>query len=81
MNDKKQVVRIEPTDKASQRTKNRIRERGPIFQVDRYHLDGNTWLMRQELGNGCTTYPHGHGEIWIGWLPVDEFKVIESISR
>ena len=81
MTDKKQVVRIEPTDKASQRTKNRIRERGPVFQVDRHHLDGNTWLMRQELGNGCTTYPHGHGEIWIGWLPVDEFRVIESISR
>ena len=80
MTDKKQVVRIEPTDKASQRTKNRIRERGPVFQVDRHHLDGNTWLMRQTVSNGCTTYPHEHGEIWVGWLPVDEFHVLEKIA-
>ena len=66
MKDKKQTVRIEPTNEASKRTKNRIRERGPIFQVERHHLDGNTWLMS--------------GGEWLGWLPVDEFKVIEKVE-
>jgi hypothetical protein len=81
MKDKKQTVRIEPTNEASKRTKNRIRERGPIFQRDRIHLDGNSWLMRQTVSNGCTTFPHQHGEIWVGWLPVNEFKVIEKVNR
>jgi hypothetical protein len=72
--DKKQVVRIEPTDKASQRTKNRIREHGSIFQVERHHLDGQTWLMRQ------LHEVHGRGR-WLGWLPVNEFKVIEKVNR
>jgi hypothetical protein len=71
MTDKKQIVRIEPTNEASQRTKNRIRERGPFFQVERHHLDGQTWLMREVK----SILPHA-GE-WLGWLPVNEFKVID----
>ena len=74
MKDKKQTVRIEPTSEASQRTKNRIRERGPFFQVDRHHLDGNSWLMREVK----SILPHA--DEWIGWLPVDEFRVIEKVN-
>ena len=76
MTDKKQVVRIEPTNESSRRTENRIRERGPIFQRDRIHLDGSMWLMRQTVGK-----PNVHGEMWVGWLPVNEFKVIEKVNE
>ena len=78
MKDKKQTVKIEPTDGASLRTKNRIRERGPTFQVERHHLNGRTWLMRQAVGDGRVALD---GEIWLGWLPVDEFRVIEKAEN
>jgi hypothetical protein len=83
MTDKKQVVRIEPTNEASKRTKNRIRERGPIFKVERHHLDGNTWLLREVFPNeeSGQRLRMGTRQRWIGWLPVNEFKVIEKVNR
>ena len=50
---------ISPTSKASQRTKNRIRENGPVFQF--VSERGRSWLLRA-------------GE-WFGWLPRNEFHV------
>ena len=61
---------ISPTNKASHRTKNRIREHGPVFTVE---VEGGSpdqwldfarlsWLVRSEDG-------------WLGWLPRDEFHV------
>ena len=50
---------ISPTKKAGQRTKNRIRENGPVFEF--VNESGSNWLFRA-------------GE-WFGWLPRKEFHV------
>ena len=50
---------ISPTKKASQRTKNRIRENGPVFEF--HNETGSNWLLSA-------------GE-WFGWLPRNEFHV------
>ena len=58
------TIMISPTNKASQRTKNRIREHGPVFRADWMfdHTHGaDAWLLRS-------------GE-WFGWLPRNEFHV------
>ena len=58
---------------ASQRTKNRIRENGPWFTVERQggqafgigHAHGEaSWLLR--------------GDNWLGWLPINEFRITEK---
>ena len=59
-----ETIMISPTNKASQRTKNRIREHGPVFRADWMfdHVHGaDAWLLRS-------------GE-WFGWLPRNEFHV------
>ena len=70
-------ILISPTAKASQRTKNRIRENGPVFSVESENVHyaatmrtaGPKWLLR-------AAPPHKFGaEIWMGWLPRDEFHV------
>jgi len=53
------AVTITPKKKASQRTKNRIREHGPAFQF--VEEAGGSWLLRS-------------GD-WFGWLPLNEFGV------
>ena len=65
---------ISPTNKASQRTKNRIRENGPEFNVD--WEKETEWLL------------HSRKTIWMGWLPRNEFhvecvgkKFIEKVLR
>ena len=63
------TIMISPTKKASQRTKNRIREKGSVFQVERIGLVSGDWLLR-------AAPPHKFGaEIWMGWLPRNEFHV------
>ena len=74
-------VKVQPTIKASRRTKNRIAERGPWFTVERKH-DNETfgfspdittkegWLLREVGGP--------NGDTWLGWLWKDEFEVIEK---
>jgi hypothetical protein len=59
------TIMISPTSKASQRTKNRIRENGPVFRVD---LEEETkWLLRAGVSF--------RGIVWMGWLPRNEFHV------
>ena len=53
------TVKISPTKKASQRTKNRIRENGPVFEFIQER--NASWLLR--------------GGEWFGWLPRGEFSV------
>jgi len=55
------TIMISPTNKAIRRTKNRIREHGPVFQVERVGLVSGDWLLAS-------------GE-WLGWLPRNEFHV------
>ena len=64
------TIMISPTNKASQRTKNRIREKGPVFKVE--STDGGfqvdeQWLLRV----ASTKTKFG----WYGWLPRNEFHV------
>jgi len=62
---KAKKILISPTNKASQRTKNRIRENGPVFSVD---LEEETqWLLRAGVSF--------NGIVWMGWLPRKEFHV------
>jgi hypothetical protein len=59
------TVTISPTKKASQRTKNRIRENGPVFE---FIQERNTsWLLRA-------------GE-WFGWLPRNEFSICQPMPK
>ena len=53
------TIMISPTNKASRRTKNRVKEHGPGFE----HVDvrNGSWLLSA-------------GE-WFGWLPRNEFHV------
>ncbi len=53
------VILISPTKKATQRTKNRIRENGPQFEF--VNETGSNWLLKA-------------GE-WFGWLPRNEFHI------
>ena len=59
------TIMISPTNKASQRTKNRIRENGPVFRVD--SEEKTQWLLRAGISF--------HGIVWMGWIPRDEFHV------
>ena len=62
-----ETIMISPTNKASGRTKNRIREHGPVFSVEveggfvEFGWVGSAWLLR------C--------DDWHGWLPRNEFHV------
>ena len=59
------TIMISPTSKASKRTKNRIREHGPVFQVEQ---GGSPWPPVERgwlLASGK----------WLGWLPRNEFHV------
>ena len=70
-------VTITPTSEASRRTKNRIKEHGPCFVMERsgeafliaslcwryWRQAGLCWLLRAEDG-------------WLGWLPVSEFDIV-----
>jgi hypothetical protein len=62
------LAKLSPSDEASQRTKNRIREHGPDFKVERIEgaacFNGEeAALVRSEDG-------------WFGWLPLDEVKFV-----
>ena len=63
MNIEKQRILISPKAKASQRTKNRIREHGKNGFMVEEAIDGaRTWLLRASDG-------------WRGWLPKHEFHL------
>ena len=53
------TIMISPTKKAGQRTKNRIRENGPVFE--RVDVRNGSWRLKA-------------GE-WFGWLRRSEFHV------
>ena len=74
------IVSIKATADASQRTKNRIKERGPEFVVERKHTNAafslkgeaqlETWLLREVGGPD--------GDTWLGWLNVKEFEIVKE---
>ena len=60
------TIMISPTNKASRRTKNRIKEHGPVFEVESAGVGTHTTLKEQWL--------LASGK-WLGWLPRNEFHV------
>jgi len=52
---------------ASQRTKNRIREHGPVFKVRQWSMSVNAMDNRP-----CALVESSDG--WFGWLPLDELE-------
>jgi len=65
-----ETIMISPTNEASQRTKNRIREKGPVFKVestDGGFQVGEQWLLRVDASEAELG--------WFGWLPRNEFHV------
>ena len=61
---------IEPTEQASQRTKNRIRERGPTFRL-------LSVVERTLTHNEKVALFNSTDDLWLGWLPVREFNITE----
>ena len=64
--DKLVFINVEAKPNASQRTKNRVRENGPVFRLGR--ADKPTCLNGQIAL--WLNAPNG----WNGWLPIEEVK-------
>ena len=62
-------VTITPTAEASRRTKNRIREHGPEFEMEA-RISNSVF----GLSGSCRGFRAGDG--WIGWLPENEFDIV-----
>lgn len=67
------LVTITPNEKASNRTKNRIRENGPVFNKK------DTITSHPSFGHTAAVYVVSKSTDWFGWFPVSEVT-IEEIS-
>lgn len=67
------LVRITSNEKASNRTKNRIRENGPVFNKK------DTITSHPSFGHTAAVYVVSKSTDWFGWFPVSEVT-IEEIS-
>ena len=58
-------VKLNATANASKRTKQRIKQHGPVFFHEGKAIDARRgeWLFRAESG-------------WFGWLPLNEFEIL-----
>ena len=68
------LVKIEANDSASQRTKNRIREHGPMFTIIRklssaQCFSGNPGILVESDSDNWIG--------WLGWFPESEVTVVE----
>jgi len=77
-------IKLKWNQKACSRTKNRIREHGPLFKVAMaknsvWCMDGRAALLlvsqTRHSSNG-----KGGREHWTGWLPLDEIEVEPAFS-
>ena len=75
------IITIKAKANASRRTKNRLRGFGPRFIVEKKHdlndimaligkRDSESWLLREVGGPD--------GDPWFGWLPANEFEIVET---
>lgn len=72
----KEAVRLEPRENASRRTKNRIKQYGPIFEFVRL---GNPQCFN---GEGAISVRSFNGT-WAGWFPRNEVDgvVVDWINK
>ena len=66
------IVELRPTKGASQRTKNRIRENGPRFNVRQ--------SPRSVLDLGESVFLDSDKTGWFGWLPLSEVEVAQQVD-
>lgn len=76
------LIFVQPSDSASRRTKNRIREHGPFF----FMLDSAKSVQSLSGESGILVSCHGSDAIipnqdsdWFGWLPISEITISEKI--
>lgn len=71
------TVTLKPAKGASQRTQNRISEKGPSFIVS---LEASMMTNTGSSIDGkiCVCF-RGADNDWLGWLPIDEIHVITSL--
>ena len=70
-----ETITISPTKEASKRTKNRIRENGPDFQVMRKNT-------QHVFAIGCVAGSLLRSENgWLGWLPRSEFIIKNRLTK
>ena len=66
------IIKIEPNHLATKRTKERIKQRGPFFNVESTRRFRGQWLLREanpEIGQ----------DPWLGWIARKEFTVINNL--
>ncbi len=79
-----EFIKVLWNDKASQRTKNRIREHGSIFKVHDVRGSvlclGHRAAIRLEAQTRHASDGKGGREHWQGWLPLEEIEVEPAFS-
>ena len=77
-------IKLKWNDKACSRTKNRIREHGPLFRVcdarNSVLCMGHRPALRLEAQTRRASNGKGGRESWQGWLPLEEIEVEPAIS-
>ena len=76
-----EIINIRPAKGAASRTKNRIREHGPLFEI-RSVKESVSCLARPgmhlvALTKNASDFKGGK-ESWTGWLPTEEIEVINE---
>ncbi len=77
------TVKLQPTQGAETRTKNRIRENGPAFIVRthprRVSFDKGfrAWIRFESVAKRASDGKGGK-EAWEGWLPQEEVEVLNE---
>ena len=72
------IIKIEPNHLSTKRTKERIKQHGPFFNLEDGHSGfsrhGGVWLLRE-------ANPKKGKEPWLGWVQRKEFTVINGLPH
>jgi len=75
-----EIVELRPSKGAVNRTKNRIREHGPLFEVraikESVACLGTAGVFLTAITKNASDF-NGGKESWTGWLPAKEIEVVK----
>ena len=75
-----EIVKLRPSKGAVNRTKNRIREHGPLFEVHAIKESvaclGAGGVFLSAITKNASDF-NGGKESWTGWLPTKEIEVVK----